>query len=91
LNETKIEEWDIEAAINYATHFMTDLARQWNDYSLEQKQRFQQMVFPEGITYEKNSGCRTNSLSVIYELLSESQIQNANLVAPRGIEPRLRG
>lgn len=89
LSETKIEEWDIEAAINYATHFMTDLARQWNDYSLEQKQRFQQLVFPEGIIYEKNSGCRTNRLSPIYELFSESQIQNANLVAPPGIGPGL--
>ena len=87
LNETHIEEWDIEAAISYATQFMRDLPRQWLDYSLENKQRFQQMVFPEGIIYEKSTGCRTTKLGLIYELLQGVDTPDSNLVPSAGFEP----
>lgn len=94
LNETRIEEWNIEAAISYAVQFMRDLPRQWTDHTLENKQRFQKIVFPEGIIYDKNSGCRTTKVGLIYETLqkiSEENVSNFNLVTPRGIEPRLPG
>ncbi len=80
LNETRIEEWDIEAAISYATQFMRDLPRQWLDYSLENKQRFQQMAFPEGIIYEKEKPCRTTKLGLIYEILQGIDTPDSNLV-----------
>ncbi|MDD2785985.1 MAG: recombinase family protein [Patescibacteria group bacterium] len=88
LNETRIEEWDIEAAISYATQFMRDLPRQWLDYSLENKQRFQQMVFPEGIIYEKEKVCRTQKLGLIYELLQGVDTPDSTMVPLGGAEPR---
>ena len=87
LNETHIEEWDIEAAISYATQFIRDLPRQWLEYTLENKQRFQQLAFPEGIIYEKENGCRTTKLGLIYELLQGVDTPNFNLVPLAGIEP----
>lgn len=87
LNETHIEEWDIETAISYATQFIRDLPRQWMDYSLENKQRFQQMVFPEGITYDKEKFCRTTKLGLIYELLQGITTPDSNLVPREGFEP----
>lgn len=87
LNETRIEEWDIEAAVNYASQFMRDLPRQWLDYSLENRQRFQQMAFPEGIIYEKNKTCRTTKLGLIYELLQGVDTPDSNLVLSVGVEP----
>ena len=86
LNETRIEEWDIEAAISYATQFMRDLPRQWLNYSLENKQRFQQMAFPEGVIYEKQKVCRTQKLGLIYELLQGVTTPNSDLVPSPRVE-----
>lgn len=87
LNEARIEEWDIETAISYASQFIRDLPRQWLDYSLENKQRFQKMAFPEGIIYDKEKFCRTTKLGLIYELLKDVTTPDSNLVPLRGLEP----
>lgn len=86
-NEARIEEWDIETAISYAAQFMTDLPRQWRDYSLQQKHQFQQLVFPGGVVYEKNKGMLEPKLSAIYQLLQDVTKQDFDLVPPRGVEP----
>ena len=87
LNESRIEEWDMEAAVSYAVQFMRDLPRQWTDHTLENKQRFQQVVFPAGVIYDKNNGCRTSKIGYIYELLQESDARNFDLVTLSGFEP----
>ena len=66
---------------------MRDLPRKWMDYSLENKQRFQQMVFPEGITYDAKKFCRTAKLGLIYELLQGVTTPNSDLVRRVGFEP----
>jgi len=66
-----VEEWDIETAVSYAAQFMTDLPRQWRDYSLEQKHKFQQLVFPEGVIYKKGAGVLELKLGAIYQLLQD--------------------
>ncbi len=86
LNEVQIEEWDIETAIAYAINFMKDLPRQWADYTLEQKQRFQQLVFPEGIKYARDKGMLEPKLSPIYEILQGSDPEKFDLVPPERIE-----
>src|SRR3989338_8136684 len=87
LNEARIEEWDIETAVSYATQFMGDLPRQWRDYGLEQKHQFQQLVFPEGVIYKKGEGVLELKLGAIYQLLQDITTPNFDLVPPRGFEP----
>ncbi|MBI5072146.1 recombinase zinc beta ribbon domain-containing protein [Candidatus Falkowbacteria bacterium] len=87
LSEARIEEWDIEAAVSYATQFMTDLPRQWRDYSLQQKHQFQHLVFPEGVIYKKGEGVLELKLGAIYQLLQDITTPNFDLVPSDGIEP----
>ena len=49
LNETKVEELDVESAVNFALFAISDASRFWIEASLEQKQRFQQSLFPDGL------------------------------------------
>ena len=67
LDETRIDQFDIEGTLIYATNFISNLGRQWLDLTLSHE-RFQKLVFPEGISYTRNKGFGTAKLGLIYEL-----------------------
>ncbi len=92
-----------ESQIEYALNFMTNLAKQWSDASLEVKQKFQEMIFPEGFVLDiKNANFITTKISPLYQYskvletisennVTETQDSNSVMVIPRGIEPLLSG
>jgi len=94
LNETHIE---------YALNFMTNMAKQWSDASLEVKQKFQELIFPEGFVLDiKNANFITSKISPLYQYskvledisekeATEKQDVNSVLVIPRRIELLLPG
>ncbi|HAF13222.1 MAG TPA: hypothetical protein DHU55_12105 [Blastocatellia bacterium] len=53
LHEARIEELDIEAVTNFATSAIDD--RLWVEASLDQKQRFQRVLFPKYFTFNGES------------------------------------
>jgi hypothetical protein len=67
LDETRIDQFDIEGILIYATTFISNLGRQWLDLTMSHE-RFQKMVFPEGISYVRNKGFGNPKLGLIYEL-----------------------
>lgn len=67
-SEAKIEQFDIEAALVYATSFIRNLGRQWFDLAPPLQSKFQKLIFPEGIPYRRNEGFGTAKLGYIYEL-----------------------
>ncbi len=79
LDETRIEEFDIEGALYYATNFISNLGRQWLDL-YESRSRFQKMVFPEGISYRRGEGFGTAPLGLIYELNRTCGTEKSRLV-----------
>lgn len=68
LSEARIEQFDIEAALVYATNFIRNLGRQWFDLAPPLQSKFQKLIFPEGIPYKRNEGFGTAKLGYIYEL-----------------------
>lgn len=85
-SESKIEQFDIEAAVIYATNFISDIGRQWFDLSYEVRPRFQKLLFPVQIPYSKISGFGTTKFGLIYELIEEFRDGKSRLVAPTRIE-----
>jgi len=79
LDETRIDQFDIEGVLSYANNFITNLGRQWWDLSASQI-RFQKMVFPEGISYIRGKGFGTARLGLIYELNRTCGTQKSRLV-----------
>jgi len=67
MNECQIDKFDIEGALSYTNQFITNLARQWFDLSAPVVLRFQKLIFPEGITYDRENGFGTTKLGLIYE------------------------
>lgn len=86
-NEARIEQFDIEGSIIYATKFISNLGRQWFDLVPHLQPKFQKLVFPEGIPFEWKKGFGTAKLAVIYEMNREFSSENSALVDLGGIEP----
>lgn len=86
LKDSELDEIELEEIVNLAENFMRNIAPLWRDTNLDQKQRLQQLVFPEGVTY-KNGKFETARISPIYSVIEESNGVKERLVAPRGIEP----
>ena len=79
LDETRIDQFDIEGTLIYATNFISDLGRQWLDLTISHE-RFQKLVFPEGISYVRNKGFGTAKLGLIYELNRTFDVKKSGLV-----------
>ena len=87
-NDAKLETFDVEAVLNFAEHIILNAARLWSEYSLEQKQRLQQVLFPEGVQFA-DGGFRTTATSLIFNLLQQPQPEKTRMATPAGFEPAL--
>jgi site-specific DNA recombinase len=85
LSECRIDQFDVEAVLAYASRFILDLPRQWFDLPAELRPRFQRLVFPEGIPYDRKTGFGTAKLGLIYELNRQSAAQKSYMVLLLGI------
>ena len=86
VSEARIEQFDLEGTVIYATKFIADLGRQWFDLVPHLQPKFQKLVFPEGIPYTREKGFGTAKLGLVYELNQHFADQNYHLVDPRRFE-----
>jgi site-specific DNA recombinase len=98
-------EVEKETIVDYAINFMASASRLWKVADLEDKQRFQKMVFPEGITYIFGQGFGTAKTGECYDELQRltdvveqalnkklnADTEKSLLVTSRRIELRLPG
>jgi site-specific DNA recombinase len=85
-----------EAKIAYAINHMHNIAKQWLDADYDLRVRFQTMLFPQGTTFDMETGqFGTEKISPLYRYISNkkdlSEAEKSSLVIPRGIEPLLPG
>src|SRR5262249_60434613 len=52
LNDAVLDQLDIDGVLAFAEHVVTNAARLWIELDLIQKQRLQQVVFPEGLRFD---------------------------------------
>jgi hypothetical protein len=52
LNDAVINQLDIEGVLAFAEYVFTNPGRFWMELGLEQKQRFQQVMFPDGLRFD---------------------------------------
>jgi site-specific DNA recombinase len=84
------EDLDLEGILDFAEFVISNPEKLWKDSALNQKQRFQKVLFPQGLKFG-NQEFGTSESAPIYTLISQSQTPVNTLVAPRGIEPRSNG
>lgn len=87
-NELQIEEFDLEDSLDFCLYGMTNANKLWHAFNLNQKIKFQAMIFPDGVSYDYST-FGTTKVSSIYELKQLISPQNSTMVPPVGIEPTL--
>ena len=86
VNEAHQDEIEIEELLDFSENLLLNAAGTWNQSGLEQKQRLQQVLFPEGVTYSDGI-YRTSATSPMFNMLGTTAEQQGELVALPGIEP----
>lgn len=82
-----IEKNDLEDLLEGATPFLEALGSHWIQKPVAIQQRFQKLVYPDGISYSREIGVGTGKMSLILELNKEFQTQKSSLVDRTGFEP----
>lgn len=72
----------VSEVVDYGLEKLQDPRTAWNGFSLAQKQRFQTILFPEGVTFEKGK-CRTTKIALILQTKTALHEGELLLVTPR--------
>jgi hypothetical protein len=84
---TEPEELDVEGILAFAERVLPSAPNLWVQASLEQRQRFQQLFFPDGIAFDGNSFVGTRVTAPAFSYLREIETENERMVDQTGIEP----
>ena len=85
-----VDERELKGVLDFAEHVIMSPSRAWQEFNLDQKQRFQNIVFPGGVVLHRTEGFGTPSTSTIFRYLEVFAGQKPELVAHTGIEPVFR-
>ena len=85
LHDTEVEELDVEGLLGFAAHLLTNASRLWLALDLDQKLRFQSVLFPSGVTFDGES-FRTPETSSIFNYLRALSAENGNVASPTGLD-----
>jgi hypothetical protein len=83
----QLDELDVEGILAFAERVLPRAADLWVQASLDQRQRFQQLFFPDGIAFDGNRFIGTGATAPIFSYLREIRTENEGLVDQTGIEP----
>lgn len=90
LNETHMEELDVNALLAYAENFIRTVELAWFDAPFEIKLRLQKLIFPKGLNYKE--GVFSNyELSLLFGLINNFATEKSKDVTPLGFEPKFPG
>jgi site-specific DNA recombinase len=87
LHDAQLDEVDLESVLSFAEKFLLDPARLWLEMSLEQRQRFQLVLFPKGIELMPNGEVGTAVTCSVFKMLQPKPEGKTQVAAPTGIEP----
>jgi hypothetical protein len=78
--EARLNQLDIEADVEFAQYALLNAARIWSEFSPEQKQRLQKLIFPSGVLFAEGA-YRSIATSMIFFELEEISDEKERLVA----------
>ena len=83
----QLDELDVEGILAFAERVLPRAADLWVQASLEQRQRFQQLFFPQGISFDGNRFVGTRVTAPAFSYLRPIEGANERMVDQTGIEP----
>lgn len=88
LHEVTRTDHDVERIMDFAEEVLVHGRQLWERYGLDQRQRFQQLVFPEGLEFD-GGNYRTAPTCSMFTYLRQIGAAKDHLASPTGIEPVL--
>lgn len=77
------EQLDIDGVLAFAEHVLANASRLWMELGLDQKQRLQQVLFPEGLRFDgEKFGTAVTCLA--FKQLAQSGEEKSSLASPAG-------
>jgi hypothetical protein len=74
--------------LNFVGHVILNAAWLWTEFSSDQKQRLQKVLFPQGVSFADGI-YKTAETCLLFKLLQESEGEKTCLATLPGIEPGL--
>jgi site-specific DNA recombinase len=84
---TQLEEIDVEGILAFAERVLPRAADLWVQASLDQKQRLQQLFYPDGVAFDGIRFNRTAATAPLFKYLEPGKGSEESLVGAGGIEP----
>jgi site-specific DNA recombinase len=83
----ELEEMDVEGILAFAERVLPSASNLWVQSSLAQKQRLQQVFFPEGVRFDGKRLVGTGTTLPVFNYLNPISDEKKELVDQTGIEP----
>jgi DNA invertase Pin-like site-specific DNA recombinase len=84
---TELEEMDVEGILGFAERVLPSASNLWLHSSLNQKQRLQQVFFPDSVRFGGTRLVQTGSTLPIFNYLAGDSAEKVSLVDQTGVEP----
>jgi site-specific DNA recombinase len=84
---SKLEEMDVEGILAFAERVLPRAADLWVQASLDQRQRLQQLFFPQGVAFDGNGFVGTAVTAPAFSYLRPAEGGGERMVDQTGIEP----
>lgn len=76
----------MEGVLAFAEHVILNASRLWTEFSSDQKQRLQKVLFPEGVRFEAGV-IKTAVTCVFFSLLQRPEAEKSRMATLTGLEP----
>src|SRR3954462_11905981 len=86
-HSSELEEMDVEGILAFAERVLPSASNLWVQSSFAQKQRLQQVFFPEGVRFDGKKLVGTGTTLPVFNYLNPISDGNKDLVDQTGIEP----
>jgi site-specific DNA recombinase len=83
----QVDDLDVEGILGFAERILPRASDLWIQSSLDQRQRFQQLFFPEGISFDGSAFVGTAVTAPAFSYLRANSGGNERLVDQTGVEP----
>ena len=86
-HSSELEEMDVEGILAFAERVLPRAGELWVQATLDQRQRFQQLFFPEGVSFDGKGFVRTAVTTRAFNYLRVFDARKVRMVDQTGIEP----
>ena len=88
-HSAQVEKLDVQGILAFAERVLPRASDLWVQASLEQRQRRQQLFFPDGVVFDGKRFVRTDLSTSAFRHLAPVEGSENNLASPVGFEPTL--